>query len=474
MQTGQFDFGIIGVGVMGSNLLLNLADHGFKVLGYDKNHEKTAALENSARPNTIVKGVNTVSEMMELLKHPRKIMLLVPAGKIVDDVIYDLLPFVEQGDILVDGGNSHYTDTLKRISFLQAKGVHFMGAGISGGEEGARVGPSIMPGGDKEAYAHLQPLFESVAAKVNYEPCVAYLGKHAAGHYVKMVHNGIEYSIMQMISEVYAVLKQRASLSNDELSEVFKQWNDGELQCFLVEITAHIFKETDDKTGNRLVDMILDKAGAKGTGKWTSQDALDISVAVPCIDAAVAMRNLSAIKQQRLKASAIYNGVQHDSLLSKEEWIGHLHDALLFGIITSYAQGLAMLQVASVQLDMQIDIVKVVSVWKGGCIIRSRLLNMLATAFLHENNLENILLNHEVAEIVKRCEPHLRIVVADAVQAGIATAGLSAALHYFDVYRNSSLPVNLIQAQRDFFGAHTYERTDEPGIFHTEWNTVKP
>ncbi|TDH18342.1 NADP-dependent phosphogluconate dehydrogenase [Segetibacter sp. 3557_3] len=474
METAQFDFGIIGVGVMGSNLLLNLADHGFKVLGYDKNKEKTHLLEQSARPGTTIKGVNTIPEMMDLLAKPRKIMFLVPAGKIVDDVINDLLPFVDDGDILVDGGNSHYTDTLRRITYLQDKKIHFVGAGISGGEEGARTGPSIMPGGDEEAYRRLEPLFVSVAASVDNVPCVAYLGKDAAGHYVKMVHNGIEYAIMQLISEVYDLLKNVGGLSNSELAQVFADWNQGELQSFLVEITAHIFKEADDKTSGSLVDMILDKAGAKGTGKWTSQDALDISVPIPCIDAAVTMRNISSLKDQRVKASALYPIERQTQDVNKAELIKELHDALLFAVIASYAQGLNMLSVASVHLNMQIDMLRVINVWKGGCIIRSSLLKVFELAYSSDPNLQNLFLHPDIAEIILRTQGSVRTAVSKGIQAGLPMGAMTSGLYYFDAFRAERLPVNLVQAQRDFFGAHTYERIDQPGVFHTEWNVVKP
>ncbi|HEX4373781.1 MAG TPA: NADP-dependent phosphogluconate dehydrogenase, partial [Puia sp.] len=276
MANNLFDFGMIGLGVMGRNLLLNMADHGFRAIGFDKDIQKGAQLESAATPNTVVKGVNTLAEMIRQLEKPRKLMMLVPAGKPVDDVINDLLPLLENGDIVIDGGNSHYTDTLRRLNYLKDKGIHFMGVGISGGEEGARIGPSIMPGGDIEAYEKVKPILEAVSAKVNGSPCVAHLGKDAAGHYVKMVHNGIEYAIMQLISETYDMMHRGLGLNNDELHKVYKHWNEDELQSFLIEITADIFLQKDDKTDNRLVDMILDKAGSKGTGKWTSQDAMDL------------------------------------------------------------------------------------------------------------------------------------------------------------------------------------------------------
>lgn len=470
MNEAQYDFAIIGVGVMGSNLLLNMADHGFAVVGYDLNPVKTLALEKEATPGTIVKGVNTVAEMVSLLKVPRKMMMLVPAGKPVDDVIAGLLEYVEPGDIILDGGNSHFTDTLRRVKLLEEKGLHFMGVGISGGEEGARIGPSIMPGGDKGAYEYLRPLFEAVAAKVNGVPCVDYLGKGGAGHYVKMVHNGIEYSIMQLICESYDVLKSIGGLNNDELHEVFTQWNNGDLQSFLIEITALIFKEMDEPSGKYLIDLILDKAGAKGTGKWTSQDALDIGVPIPCIDTAVAMRNISALKLQRVQAAEIYPKQTGNAQADKQALISDVHDALQFSILMSYAQGLAMLQVAGTELNMDIPLQKVVNVWKGGCIIRSELLYVFDDVFAKDSAIPNVLLHAGIAPIVQKVEPGLRSVICRAVQAGIPVGGIMAALNYFDAYTTRRLPTNLLQAQRDFFGAHTYEKDGFTGFFHTVWN----
>ncbi|HTQ29393.1 MAG TPA: NADP-dependent phosphogluconate dehydrogenase, partial [Puia sp.] len=371
MANQSFDFGMIGLGVMGRNLLLNMADHGFRVIGFDKDAQKGATLESSATKGTAVRGVSTLAEMVAQLQTPRKMMMLVPAGKPVDDVIHDLLPLLSKGDIVIDGGNSHYTDTLRRVQFLSEKGIHFMGVGISGGEHGARTGPSIMPGGDPEAYPQVQPILEAVAAKVNGSPCVAHLGKGAAGHYVKMVHNGIEYAIMQLISESYDLMHRGMGLNNDELHKVFKAWNEGELQSFLVEITRDIFLKVDDKTGQRLVDLILDKAGSKGTGKWTSQDAMDLAVPTPVIDMAVAMRDMSAYKEERMQAAALYKSSNMPIEVPREVFIQQLEDALYFAFIICYAQGLAMLYKASTELDMQIPLREVVRVWRGGCIIRS-------------------------------------------------------------------------------------------------------
>lgn len=468
MANSLFDFGMIGLGVMGRNLLLNMADHGFSVIGFDKDEAKNSALESAATPGTTVKGVPDLAHMVQQLQTPRKVMMLVPAGKPVDDVIASLLPLLEKGDVIIDGGNSHYTDTLRRVKALEGTGVNFMGIGVSGGEQGARTGPSMMPGGNQEAYEHLKPVLEAIAAKVNGEPCVAYLGKGGAGHYVKMVHNGIEYAIMQLISESYALLKH-AGLNNDQLHEVFKSWNEGSLQSFLVEITADIFLQNDDKTDQRLVDVISDKAGSKGTGKWTSQDSMELPVAVPVIDTAVAMRTISGYKDERVQAAALYPVTESETLALSDEWIKEVHDALYFATILSYAQGLAMLHQASKELAMDIPLPQVVSVWRGGCIIRSSLLEVFTKAYKEAPELSNILLNQDVAELVKSIEGNVRKVVAKAALAGIPAAGLMSSLGYFDAYRSERMPTNLIQAQRDYFGAHTYQRTDTPGTFHTEW-----
>jgi 6-phosphogluconate dehydrogenase len=470
MANTSFKFGMIGLGVMGRNLLLNMADHGFAVVGFDLDSQKTALLESSASPGTTVKGFNTLAEMVQALEKPRKMMMLVPAGKPVDDVIQSLLPLLEKGDIVIDGGNSHYTDTLRRVTYMEEKGFHFMGCGISGGEQGARTGPSIMPGGDPEAYKDVQPILEAVAAKVNGEPCVAHLGKGAAGHYVKMVHNGIEYAIMQLISETYDLLHRGLGLDNDELHKIYKNWNDGELQSFLVEITRDIFLKKDDKTGNRLVDMILDKAGAKGTGKWTSQDAMDLGVPIPVIDIAVCMREISAYKDERTQAAALYKTPSSDIPVPKEVFIQQVQDALYFAVIISYAQGLAQLHVASKELAMDIPMPQVVKVWRGGCIIRSSLLEVFFTAFQKNPALPNLLLEKDVAQLLHGKKQNLRNVIIHAIHMGYPVAGLMAALSYFDAYRSERMPTNLIQAQRDYFGAHTYQRIDEPGTFHTEWN----
>ncbi|WP_346316067.1 NADP-dependent phosphogluconate dehydrogenase [Chitinophaga sp. YIM B06452] len=468
MANSLYEFGMIGLGVMGRNLLLNMADHGFAVIGFDKDTEKAKALESSATAGTRVKGVVSLEEMIGQLQRPRRVMMLVPAGKPVDDVLESLKPWLEPGDIVIDGGNSHFTDTLRRVEYMKAAGFHFMGVGVSGGEQGARTGPSIMPGGDQEAYPHVKPMLEAISAKVDGEPCVAYLGKGAAGHYVKMVHNGIEYAIMQLISESYRLL-QSAGLNNDQLHQVYKEWNSGEMQSFLLEITADIFLQTDDKSGNRLIDMILDKAGSKGTGKWTSQEAMDLAVPATIIDTAVSMRTVSAYKDERVQAAKVYEEPKIPVSADTKLFISQVKDALQFATIMCYAQGMAMLHTASEAHDMQIPLPDAVKVWRGGCIIRSALLGTFYKALKESPELPNLLLNKAVAGIVKEKEHNMRAVIVQAAQAGLPAAGFMAALSYFDAYRNEKLPTNLVQAQRDYFGAHTYQRIDMPGSFHTTW-----
>lgn len=473
MDNQTYDFGMIGLGTMGRNLLLNMADHGFKVTGYDRDPQKVSQLGETANKGTVAKGFPTLKEMVESLSKPRKMMMLVPAGNPVDDVIKELLPLLDNGDIVIDGGNSHYTDTLRRVNSLKEHDIHFMGVGISGGEEGARKGPSIMPGGDPEAYPVVQPLLEAVAAKVDNVPCVAYLGKHAAGHYVKMVHNGIEYSIMQLISECYDIMHRGLGFDNDQLSAVFDKWNKDDLQAYLIEITADIFLYDDDKTSNRLVDMIVDKAGAKGTGKWTSQDAIDLPVPVPSIDMAVTQRNISSFQDQRKAAAELYKPKIGKIGGDQDAFIEKLHDALYFAILISYSQGMGMLQVASNELDMHIPLDQVVRVWRGGCIIRSALLDVFINAYDKDPALPNLLLDNGIAQLLKSKEQNTRDVIVAAIQAGFPCGGLMTSLNYFDAYKSDHLPTNLIQAQRDYFGAHTYQRIDEPGTFHTEWIKVK-
>ena len=467
----KYDFGMVGLGVMGGNLLYNIADHGFSVIGFDLNSEKAKNLEKEATPNTDVKGVSVIKDFISQLNTPRKIMLLVPAGKPVDDVIENLLPHLSKGDIIIDGGNSHYVDTVRRVKYLADQEFHFMGMGVSGGEEGARKGPSIMPGGDLEAFKVVQPILEAVAAKVNGEACTAYMGKDAAGHYVKMVHNGIEYAIMQLISEVYDLMHRGLGLSNEEMHQIFHQWNQEELNSFLIEITADIFKQKDVETGKELLDVILDKAGAKGTGKWTSQDAMDRGVSIPTIDIAVSLRTLSAYKEQRINASKIYNKTHSSLETDSSKFINELKEALFCAIIISYAQGLSLLVKASEELSMEIPLKDVVKIWRGGCIIRSTLLETFYEAYSAKTDLENILLDENIASLLISRIDSLREVVSAAAKSSIPAGALQTALAYFDAYTSERMSTNMIQAQRDYFGAHTYQRVDREGIFHTEWES---
>lgn len=468
----KFDFGMIGIGVMGSNLLLNMADHGYAVIGFDLKQERVEKLEAAAKKEQLVKGTTKMQEMIASLKQPRKIMMLVPAGKPVDDVIENLLPNLEKNDIVIDGGNSYYKDTLKRINYLQDRGIHFFGMGVSGGELGARLGPSMMPGGDKNAWQYLKPILEAIAAKANGEPCVAYMGNNAAGHYVKMVHNGIEYAIMQMISEVYDLLHRSGNLSNEALHTIFATWNEGQLHSYLIEITAEIFKTQDADTkdpNDFLIDKILDQAGSKGTGKWTSQEAMDLPVSIPTIDMAVAMRDLSVYKEQRVKAAKLYQS-SVVKIEVTETTLNHLENALAFCFTIAYAQGLSMLAKASDELKMEIPLPDVIKVWKAGCIIRSALLGNFSDAFKKDAKLLSLLLDSDIAELLKNREESIREIIQLGLDCKIPMTGMMSALGYYDAYLSDRLPTNLIQAQRDFFGAHTYQRIDKPGVFHTEWN----
>lgn len=469
-----FDFGMIGIGVMGSNLLLNIADNGFSTIGFDLKQERADKLEAAATEGTVVKGTTDISFMIQALKKPRKLMMLVPAGKPVDNVIETWLPHLEEGDILIDGGNSYYKDTQRRVAYLQPKGIHFFGMGVSGGEAGARFGPSMMPGGDKATYVYLRPILEAIAAKAGGGPCVAYVGNGAAGHYVKMVHNGIEYAMMQLISEAYDLLKRGGGFSNADRHYVFARWNSGQLQSYLIQITAEIFRtlDADDSNSKRyLIDVILDKAGSKGTGKWTSQDALDIGVAIPTIDAAVAARTMSAYKDLRVQAGSLYQPQISTLDVSPEGMAAMAEDTLLFCFVMAYAQGLSLLAKASDEYNMQIPLADVVSIWKGGCIIRSSLLYVFEKV-LNDNSVESsVLLNERIATLLKEKEERVRQFLSLAVKSRIPVAAMSSALGYFDAFCSERLPTNLVQAQRDFFGAHTYQRIDKNGVFHTEWNT---
>jgi 6-phosphogluconate dehydrogenase len=467
MQKAQF--GMIGLGTMGRNLLLNIADHGIAASGYDKNAEQQKRLleEGAGKP---VQAAATMQEFVNSLETPRRIMMLVPAGKIVDAVIDEVVPLLQPGDILIDGGNSHYTDTDIRIARLQSTGIHFTGMGVSGGEDGARFGPSMMPGGNAAGYAELQPILEKIAAQSDEGACVTFVGNGSAGHYTKMVHNGIEYAMMQLISEAYAVLKNVVGLSNDELHQTFATWDKGPLQSFLIEITATVFLQPDDVDVNkRLVDVILDRAGQKGTGMWTSNSALELHVPTPTINDAVTARDISVYKKERLQIET-YHQPFAISVTDKAALIQQLNDALYFGFVVSYIQGLHLLHKASETYNYQINIAEVVRIWKGGCIIRSAILNDIRKVYLSNNDISNLLQDDNFYHQLAAKRTAVTKVLQTAMDNGIGTACISSSLQYFDMFGTGRLPSNLIQAQRDFFGAHTYERLDKEGSFHTNWN----
>jgi 6-phosphogluconate dehydrogenase len=453
---------------MGRNLALNMADQGFSVAGYDKDPDKIRALREEAGARKI-RAAASLAEFAGALMTPRTVMLLVPAGPPVDNVIRDLVPHLGSGGLIIDGGNSYFKDTEVRGRLLARKKLLFMGVGVSGGEHGARSGPSLMPGGSPEAYARVRPVFEAVAAQVEKEPCVAYLGPGAAGHYVKMVHNGIEYGLMELIAESYHLLKLGLGLSDDDLAGTFGAWNDHELESYLIEISARIFKRRDPKTGGRLIDAILDEARQKGTGMWASQDAMDLQVPVPNIDIAVAARNISARKAERKAIGALIRGPALASRGRREDLLGKLKDALYASMIITFAQGFSQLKAASAAHAYGWCLEEVARIWRGGCIIRAALLNEIRRAFHENRELPSLLLDASLARVVQARQASLRSIVAAAAGLGIPAPGMAVSLSYLDSFRSEWLPANLIQAQRDFFGAHTYERTDEKGTFHTRW-----
>lgn len=464
----QFDIGMVGLGVMGRNFLLNLSDHGFSAAGYDNDKSKIDVLRRESKDGKI-QGAANIKEFIELLHKPRAIMMLVPAGAPVDSVIDELSPLLDPEDLIIDAGNSYFKDSDVRERKLAAKGIQFLGVGVSGGEEGARYGPSIMPGGSKDAYERVRPLFEAAAAKVNEFPCVTYLGKGSAGHFVKMVHNGIEYAMMQLISETYDLMKRGLGFNDDQLHEVYSEWNDGELNSYLLEITTQIFTRVDNKTGKKLIDEILDVAKQKGTGMWTSQSAMELQVPIPTIDLAVSMRDMSVFEKQRERADKVLHRTVQQFKGDQNIFLSQLRHALYTGMIITYAQGMAVLTVASDKYNYHLDLEAVSRIWRGGCIIRSVLLEDIKNAFHARLDLPNLLLDPDFSQQVMENQEHLRKMVCLACELGIPAPGLMTSLSYLDAYRSLWLPANLIQAQRDYFGAHTYERIDAKGTFHTEW-----
>ncbi len=462
--------GLVGLGVMGHNLALNMERNGFPVAGYDLDAAKTRAfLEGQAKGKAII-GVETPAALMQALEKPRRVLMMVPAGSAVDSAIAHLKPHLEPGDILIDGGNSFFLDTERRNKELEAEGFNYIGAGVSGGEEGALWGPAIMPGGQREAWEALAPNFYAIAARApDGSPCVEYMGPRGAGHYVKMVHNGIEYGDMQLIAEVYDVLHRGLGLAAPELHTIFAEWNEGELKSYLIEITANILAKTDPETGQPMVDVILDEAQQKGTGKWASQNALDVGAPIPTINAAVESRIISALKPQRVKASHVLAGPTPKYEGDKRKLVNAARDALYASKITSYAQGLGLLKIASKEYKYDLRLGEIAKIWRAGCIIRASLLGDIMAAYGRDPNLVNLLLDDAFRAAVKSRQDNWRLVVQTAVGLGIPALAMSASLAFFDAYRSERLPANLTQAQRDYFGAHTYRRVDKPGVFHTEW-----
>ncbi len=464
------DIGVVGLGVMGSNLALNMERSGFRVAGYDLDPAKAAAFANGPSAGKNVELAGSPAKLMEMLLEPRRVLLMVPAGAPVDSAIAHLKGHLEPGDILIDGGNSLFLDTERRGRDLAADGYHYIGTGVSGGAQGALWGPSIMPGGQREAWDALAPIFRAIAAKAeDGEPCVEYMGPGGAGHYVKMVHNGIEYGDMQLIAETYDLLSRGLGLSAADLHDVFAEWNRGDLRSYLIEITAEVLARIDPDTGRPLVDVILDEAQQKGTGKWTSQHALDVGAPIPTINAAVESRIISALKPQRVAASRVLHGPAPAWAGTRQRLIDAARDALYASKITSYAQGLGLLRLASAEYGYGLRLGDIAKIWRAGCIIRASLLGDIMAAFQRDPALVNLLLDEVFRDAIERRQAAWRVVVQTAVGMGIPVLAMSASLAYFDAYRSERLPANLTQGQRDYFGAHTYRRVDKPGVFHTAW-----
>lgn len=476
MMTNKAKIGLVGLGVMGENLALNIERNGYPIAVYNRSPEKVDAFMQERAKDKNVIGCKDVKTFVESLETPRKIILLVKAGAPVDSTIDMLRPFLDDGDIIIDGGNSHYEDTRRREKSLAMDGLLLVGSGVSGGEEGALNGPSLMPGGTKEAYEQIRPIWEAIAAKVDDGPCVTYLGPDGAGHFVKMVHNGIEYGDMQLIAEVYDIMRRGLGMQAEEIADTFLEWNEGRLDSFLIEITAKILTVVDSETKKPLVDLIVDKAGQKGTGRWTSQVALELGVPIPTIDSALTARMLSSMKDERITASKTLSGpvpiVEDDE--EREEFLDCLAEALYASKVCSYAQGMALIRAGSDHYEWNINLGETARIWKGGCIIRAELLEEIRKAYAENPKLANLLMDHNFAKYIVEVQQDWRHVVNFAQNNGIAVPALSSSLAYFDMYRTEHLPQNLTQAQRDFFGAHTYERLDKPeaGFVHTEWESL--
>ncbi|WP_274651053.1 NADP-dependent phosphogluconate dehydrogenase [Paenibacillus humicola] len=466
--------GVAGLAVMGKNLAMNIESKGFSVSVYNRSPEKTKDLVSEAQGKNLV-GTYSVEQFVESLETPRKIIIMVKAGQPTDDTINQLVPHLSEGDILIDGGNAFFPDTQRRNKELQAKGLRFIGAGISGGEEGALKGPAIMPGGQKDAYELVEPILTAISAKVNGDPCSTYIGPDGAGHYVKMVHNGIEYGDMQLIGEAYHLLKDVLKLDTDQLHEIFSEWNKGELDSYLIEITADIFSKRDPETGKPMVDVILDSAGQKGTGKWTSQSSLDLGVPLSIITESVFARFLSAMKEERTAASKRLSGPAASAYDGDpQEFIEAVRKALYASKIASYAQGFAQMKAASDAFGWNLNYGRIAMIFRGGCIIRARFLQNIKDAYDRDPELKNLLLDEYFSSIVENYQEAWRRVIAIAVTRGIPVPAFASALAYYDSYRTERLPANLLQAQRDYFGAHTFERVDREGSFHFQWMDNQP
>ena len=474
MCMSKQNFGVVGMGVMGSNIALNIESRGYSVSIYNRSEDATQKVIEQ-NPNTNLIATTTVEGFVESLEKPRKILLMVKAGHPTDATIDALLPHLEEGDILIDGGNTYFEDTIRRNRYLADSGIHFIGCGISGGEEGARKGPSMMPGGQKEAYDLVSDVLSEISAKAkDGQPCVTYIGGDGAGHYVKMVHNGIEYGDMQLIAETYDILRRGLNLPVEEIGDIFTRWNQGKLDSFLMDITAQILKTKDPETQDTLVEKIMDKAGNKGTGKWTSQSALDLGEPLSLITESVFARFISALKDQRVEASKIIPQFSTGINLNegeKEAFINELEDALYFSKIMSYAQGFSQLRSASIEYDWDLPYGEIASIWREGCIIRAEFLQNITNAFDNNSQLANLMIDPYFLDIVSNSHQSVRNILVKAIQSGIPTPTFSAAIAYYDSYRSETLPANLIQAQRDFFGAHTYERVDKDGSYHFEWQS---
>ena len=472
MNANQCDIGLIGLAVMGENLVLNMESKGFSVAVFNRTTEVTEKFAATRAKGKNIQPTKTVEELVGALKRPRKVMVMIKAGKPVDQVIGEVAPLLEKGDVIVDGGNSLFTDTQQRGKELEGKGIHYIGCGVSGGEEGALKGPSLMPGGPRESWEIIAPIFRKIAAQVDGEPCCRYMAPDGAGHYVKMVHNGIEYGDMQLICEAYAILKDVAGMDDKELAETFTEWNKSELDSYLIDITSQIFRKIDPDTGKALVDVILDKAGQKGTGIWTLQSAIQQSVVISTINAAVEARVISSRKDERVAASKILPQPKPKKFSrDRKKLIEAVRNALYASKIVSYAQGMELLGAASHQYNWNLNFGDIATIWRGGCIIRAKFLNRIVEAYQRDPGLHNLLLDSYFTDIIAKTQDNWRVAVSAAIEQGVAVPAFSASLAYFDSYRSARLPSNLLQAQRDFFGAHTYERVDQPRgkFFHTNW-----